>query len=90
MPHYPEFVFVNLNDRVGGLHGVHHAFEREVMNIVFYAIVARVIVTINIGSYAGKLCEEANDSFVVPEIVDVCRVNGKMAEEDHSLLSLCC
>ena len=44
MPHYPEFVFVNLNDRVGGLHGVHHAFEREVMNIVFYAIVARVIV----------------------------------------------
>ena len=54
---------------VGGLFGVDHALQGEVMNSFLCAVGAVVIVAVDVGGDAGVILEEGYECPVVPEVV---------------------
>ena len=58
------------------------------MNAGLLAIIAAVVMAIHVSGHAGILCEQFGHRGGVPQVVNVGRMHGEMAKENHAFLGL--
>ena len=80
---HAEGVLADLHDGIGRrVRRFDHALEIEVVDAGLLRVAARVVVAADVGGHAAVLLENRDHFAVVPEVVLVVRMNGKVAEDE--------